>query len=58
MKLQAVFFLEKIKVKKLKCHLLQSLYGALRVSINFRVVGKQVKICLECKRMMLFYQYM
>ena len=31
MKNQALFFLRKVKVKKIKCRLLQFLFGALRV---------------------------
>ena len=34
MKNQALFF-QKIKVKKLKCHLLQFLFGALKVKLNY-----------------------
>ena len=38
MKKNKPYFLQKIKVKKLKCRLLQFLFGALRVSDNSRIM--------------------
>ena len=41
------FFLQKIKVKKLKCRLLQFLYGTLNVN-SILASWEVVEIVLEC----------
>ena len=40
MKNRALFFLRKKKSKKLKCPLIQFLFGAFRVNNDFHIVGQ------------------